>query len=194
MKQEINKKINLVVHLIVEDDNDDDEVEITGQTFLLPRNRLDRIEKLKQIKDDLDKEIEYIVTDDDKNETKKTGYKPPPVHPRENLKTFNKSIRKRWWWNRSTWSNASLSKKRRLEKIERKKKKVKKEIEAEIETLGQTPMHPRKRLEMTNKIKNIKKEQKEEDEGEVTMEVNNQNKLKQADKILKDNIKNMLKF
>ena len=95
MKQEINKKINLVVHLIVEDDNDDDEVEITGQTFLLPRNRLDRIEKLKQIKDDLDKEIEYIVTDDDKNETKKTGYKPPSVHPRENLKTFNKSIRKR---------------------------------------------------------------------------------------------------
>ena len=55
-------------------------------------------------------------------------------------------------------------------------------------------MHPRKRLEMTNKIKNIKKEQKEEDEGEVTMEVNNQNKLKQADKILKDNIKNILKF
>ena len=83
--------------------------------------------------------------------------------------------------------------KKRLERIE-KKKKVKKEIEDEIETLGQTPMHPRKRLEMTNKIKNIKKEQKEEDEGEVTMEVNNQNKLKQADKILKDNIKKKLKF
>ena len=94
MKQEINEKINSVVHLIVEDDNDDDEVEITGQTFLLPRNRLDRIEKLEQIKDDLDKEIEYIVTDDDKNETEETGYKPPPVHPRENLKTFNKNVRK----------------------------------------------------------------------------------------------------
>ena len=50
-------------------------------------------------------------------------------------------------------------------------------------------MDPRKRLEMTNKIKDIKKEQKEEDEVEIAMEVNNQNKLKQADRIAKDNIK-----
>ena len=50
-------------------------------------------------------------------------------------------------------------------------------------------MDPRKRLEMTNKIKDIKKEQKEEDEVEIAMEVNNQNKLKQADRISKDNIK-----
>ena len=50
-------------------------------------------------------------------------------------------------------------------------------------------MDPRKRLEMTNKIKDIKKEQKEEDEVEIAMEVNNQNKLKQADRIAKNNIK-----
>ena len=50
-------------------------------------------------------------------------------------------------------------------------------------------MHPRKRLEMANKIKNIKKDHQEENEVEITMELNNQNKLKQADKMLKDNIK-----
>ena len=90
MKQEINSEINLVVDLIVEDDNDDDEFQATGKTPLHPRNRLARLEKLKQIKDDLDKEIEYIVTDDE-NEIKETGYKPPPLlHSRERLKTFNK--------------------------------------------------------------------------------------------------------
>ena len=50
-------------------------------------------------------------------------------------------------------------------------------------------MHPRKRLEMANKIKNIKKEQKDEDKVEIIMKFNNQNKLKQADNVLKDNIK-----
>ena len=50
-------------------------------------------------------------------------------------------------------------------------------------------MHPRKRLEMANKIKNIKKEQKEEDKVEIIMKFNNQNKFKQADNVLKDNIK-----
>ena len=50
-------------------------------------------------------------------------------------------------------------------------------------------MHQRKRLEMANKIKNIKKEQKEEDKVEIIMKFNNQNKFKQADNVLKDNIK-----
>ena len=50
-------------------------------------------------------------------------------------------------------------------------------------------MHLRKRLEMANKIKNIKKEQKEEDKVEIIMKFNNQNKFKQADNVLKDNIK-----
>ena len=50
-------------------------------------------------------------------------------------------------------------------------------------------MHPRKRLEMANKIKNIKKEQKEEDKVEIIMKFNNQNKFKQAYNVLKDNIK-----
>ena len=50
-------------------------------------------------------------------------------------------------------------------------------------------MHPRKRLEMANKIKNIKKEQKEEHKVEIIMKFNNQNKFKQADNVLKDNIK-----
>ena len=50
-------------------------------------------------------------------------------------------------------------------------------------------MHPKKRLEMANKIKNIKKEQKEEDKVEIIMKFNNQNKFKQADNVLKDNIK-----
>ena len=50
-------------------------------------------------------------------------------------------------------------------------------------------MHARKRLEMANKIKNIKKEQKEEDKVEIIMKFNNQNKFKQADNVLKDNIK-----
>ena len=59
----------------------------------------------------------------------------------------------------------------------------------EIQIFGQTPMHPRKRLEMANKIKNIKKEQKEEDKVEIIMKFNNQNKFKQADNVLKDNIK-----
>ena len=53
-------------------------------------------------------------------------------------------------------------------------------------------MHPRKRLEMANKVKNIQKEKKEE-EVEITMGVNNQNKFKHVDKILKD-IKKKLKF
>ena len=53
-------------------------------------------------------------------------------------------------------------------------------------------MHPRKRLEMANKIKNIQKEKKEE-EVEITMGVNNQNMFKHVDKILKD-IKKKLKF
>ena len=53
-------------------------------------------------------------------------------------------------------------------------------------------MHPRKRLEMANKIKNIQKEKKEE-EVEITTGVNNQNKFKHVDKILKD-IKKKLKF
>ena len=55
-------------------------------------------------------------------------------------------------------------------------------------------MHPRKRLEMANKIKNIQKEKKEE-EVEITMGVNNQNKFKHVDKrykkeieVLEDNI------
>ena len=52
-------------------------------------------------------------------------------------------------------------------------------------------MHPRKRLEMANKVKNIQKEKKEE--VEITMGVNNQNKFKHVDKILKD-IKKKLKF
>ena len=94
MKQEINSEINLVVDLIVEDDNDDDEFQATGKTPLHPRNRLARLEKLKQIKDDLDKEIEYIVIDDE-NEIEETGCKPPPlVHPRERLKTLNKVLEK----------------------------------------------------------------------------------------------------
>ena len=38
---------------------------------------------------------------------------------------------------------------------------------------------------MANKIKNIKKDYQEENEVEITMELNNQNKLKQADKMLK---------
>ena len=42
---------------------------------------------------------------------------------------------------------------------------------------------------MANKIKNIKKEQKEEDKVEIIMKFNNQNKFKQADNVLKDNIK-----
>ena len=50
-------------------------------------------------------------------------------------------------------------------------------------------MHARKRLEMANKIKNIKKEQKEEHKVEIIMKFNNQNKFKQADNVLKDNIK-----
>ena len=53
-------------------------------------------------------------------------------------------------------------------------------MEDEIQILGQTPRHPRKRSEMANQIKNTKKEQKEEDEVEITVEVNNQNKLKQS--------------
>ena len=95
MKQEINNEINLVVDLNVEDDNDNDEVQITGQTPFHPRNRLARLKKLKQIKDDLDKEIEFIVIDDDENEIEETGYVPPPlVRSRERLKTFNKMLEK----------------------------------------------------------------------------------------------------
>ena len=70
-----------------------------------------------------------------------------------------------------------------------KKKKKKKKEEDAIQILGQSLMHPRKRLEMANKIKNIKKDHQEENEVEITMELNNQNKLKQADKMLKHNIK-----
>ena len=95
MKEEINNEINLVVDSIVEGDSHDDKILTTGQTPLHPRNRLARLEKLKQIKDYLDKEIEYIVIDDDENEIEETCYKPPPlVHPRERLKTFNKMLKK----------------------------------------------------------------------------------------------------
>ena len=49
----------------------------------------------KKIKDDLDKEIEFIVIDDGENEIEETGYKLPPfVHPRERLKTSNKMLEK----------------------------------------------------------------------------------------------------
>lgn len=68
-------------------------------------------------------------------------------------------------------------------------KKVKKEREDGIQILGQTPMHLRKRLGMANKTLKIAKEQKQEDEAEITKEVNNKNKSKQADEILKYNIK-----
>ena len=37
-------------------------------------------------------------------------------------------------------------------------KNVKKELDDEIEILGQTPLHPRKRLEKIAKMKKIKKE------------------------------------
>ena len=48
-----------------------------------------------QIKDDLDKEIECLVIDNNKNEIEETGYKPPPlIYPRERLKTFNKMLEK----------------------------------------------------------------------------------------------------
>ena len=51
------------------------------------------IEKKK--KDDLDKEIEYLVIDDDENEIEETCYKLPPlVHSREKLKTSNKMLEK----------------------------------------------------------------------------------------------------
>ena len=63
-------------------------------------------------------------------------------------------------------------------------KKVKKEREDEIQILGQTPMHLRKRLGMANKIKKIAKEQNQEDEAEISKEVNNKNK-----NIIKYNIK-----
>ena len=42
---------------------------------------------------------------------------------------------------------------------------------------------------MANKTLKIAKEQKQEDEAEITKEVNNKNKSKQADEILKYNIK-----
>ena len=71
-----------------------------------------------------------------------------------------------------------------MQRTEKMKKSL---TEDEIQILGQTHMHPRNRLEMADEIKHIKKEQKEEDEVEIAMQVNNQNKLKQADKILKDN-------
>ena len=58
-----------------------------------------------------------------------------------------------------------------------KKSKKKKKIEDEIQILGQSLIHPRKRLEMANKIKNIKKDHEEENEVEITMELNNQNNL-----------------
>ena len=45
-------------------------------------------------------------------------------------------------------------------------------------------MHLRKRLGMANKIKKIAKEQKQEDEAEISKEVNNKNK-----NIIKYNIK-----
>ena len=48
-----------------------------------------------QIKDDLDKGIECLVIDNNKNEIEETGYKPPLlIYPRERLKTFNKMLEK----------------------------------------------------------------------------------------------------
>ena len=98
MKQQKNNKKSLVVDCNdydLEDGHDDDEAQITGQTPLHLRNRLARLEKLKQIKDDLEKEIEYIVIDDSENEIEETGYKPPPlVHSREIVKTSNKMLEK----------------------------------------------------------------------------------------------------
>ena len=101
MKQQKNNKKSLVVDCNDydledgHDDDDDDEAQITDQTPLHLRNRLARLEKLKQIKDDLDKEIEYIVIDDSENEIEETSYKPPPlVHPMEIVKTSNKMLEK----------------------------------------------------------------------------------------------------
>ena len=61
----------MVVYLILKDDNDGDEVQTTDQTPPHPRNRLARLKKLKQIKNDWDKEIEYVVIDDDENKIEK---------------------------------------------------------------------------------------------------------------------------
>ena len=44
-----------------------------------------------QIKDDLDKGIECLVIDNNKNEIEETGYKPRPlIYPRERLKNLIK--------------------------------------------------------------------------------------------------------
>ena len=45
IKQDIYNEINLVVHLIVENDNDDDEVQAAGQIPLYPKNKLATIPK-----------------------------------------------------------------------------------------------------------------------------------------------------
>ena len=99
MKQQKNNKKSLVVDCndydLEDGHDDDDEAQITDQTPLHLRNRLARLEKLKQIKDDLDKEIEYIVIDDSENEIEETSYNPPPlVHPMEIVKTSNKMLEK----------------------------------------------------------------------------------------------------
>ena len=165
----------MLVDLIAEDDNDDDEVQTTDQTTLYPRNRPARLEKLKQIKDDLDKEIEYIVIED-KNEIEETGYEPPPlVHPRERFKTFKKTLEK-VVDEIKVLGQMPLPPKKRLDRIEKlKKKKKRKKKEDEIQILGHTPMH-------------------KGNEVEINIEVNNENRLKQADKVLKDNLKKKLKF
>ena len=163
----------MLVDLIAEDDNDDDEVQTTDQTTLYPRNRPARLEKLKQIKDDLDKEIEYIVIED-KNEIEETGYEPPPlVHPRERFKTFKKTLEK-VVDEIKVLGQMPLPPKKRLDRTEKLKKKRKKK-EDEIQILGHTPMH-------------------KENEVEINIEVNNENRLKQADEVLKDNLKKKLKF
>ena len=93
---------------------------------LHPRNRPARLEKLKQIKDDLDKEIEYIVIED-KNEIEETGYEPPPlVHPRERFKTFKKTLEK-VVDEIKVLGQMPLPPKKRLDRIEKLKKKKKKE-------------------------------------------------------------------
>ena len=62
---------------------------------------------------------------------------------------------------------------KRVEKNWKNEKSIK-EIEDEIHILGHKPMQI-------------------ENEIEITMEVNNQNRLKQTDKVLKDNIKKEIK-
>ena len=78
-----------------------------------------------------------------------------------------------------------------------------------IKVLGQTPLHPKKTLQRFENMKKMKKEiedqtqilshtpmqkkKKKKNEVEITVEVNNQNRLKQTDKVLNDNIKKEIK-